>query len=289
MNRFTLPGSFHTDHLTPSRSRPVNATTTAEMEAQQKVQFEQNQLIHTKTRSQHDIISQLDILVYILVFYQFIKYCHLAFLTPLALHLLFQSLLNSKYITQHQQFPDLLLFLTDDNDDDEQQQSRRSQFYDQFVHKYCYLLYVKTIIVLLYHVLVICTWAMALVNSQQLDVLRNGNWWFVSFIGEEIPEISVSSPYWVKLYRLGLIQLLFTDLLILFVQLVLYQCIYKQSDAFHLDRRVNEKEVYIIRTSESNSSSVVVDDHSVQADDTGIFTVLKVRLYECFQSDAYVC
>lgn len=283
--RFNLPGTFPIDDEIPSAPAnttysTVSSTATELIESQQNFQFNNNQLIHNKRKYQFDILTQIDALVYIIIFYQFVKFCHSACLIPMVLHLVLQILLNSKIVTQNSQVPNLLSFLSNEDNQD-----TRERIYETFIHKYCYLLYIKTILVILYHTLFVATWVMYLVDTQQLQKLNHGTWWFISFIGEETPVIDKSTPYWLKLFELGLFQLIFTDVLILFLQLALYQCIYKQSDAFHLDRRLNEKEVYIIRTNADSTSGI--DDQSVVTDADGVPTVLKIRLFECFKSDAY--
>lgn len=289
MNRFNLPGSFY---IEPNSSNTIipsggSSTSISNNETQQKLQFETNQLIHQKTKNQYDLLSHLEFLSYMIIFYQFMKYCHLACLIPLILHLSLQMILNSKLITHNDEYPQIIALIMGNNDDEEGDEDleSRNRVYHTFVHNYCYFLYIKTIFVLIYHTLFICTWVVSIVNSRQLDKLQHGTWWLISFIGEETPNVSPSTPYFTKLYKLGLFQLLFTDLLILFIQLSLYQSIFKQSDAFHIERRLDEKEVYIIR--KDSHSQIVVDDGSVKVDDEGIPTVLKIRLYDCFETDAY--
>lgn len=286
MNRFNLPGSFYieSNNTIPSGG---SSTAVSNNENQQKIQFETSQLIHTKTKDQYDLLGNLEFLSYMIIFYQFIKYCHLACLIPLLLHLSLQMILNTKLITHNEEYPQIIALLmgNNDSDDDENNQESRDRAYHTFIHNYCYFLYIKTIFVLIYHVLFVCAWMVSIVNSNQLEKLQHGTWWLISFIGEDIPDINSSTPYFTKLCKLGLFQLLFTDLLILFIQLSLYQGIYKQSDAFHIERRLDEKEVYIIR--KDARSQVVVDDGSIKVDDEGIPTVLKIRLYECFESNAY--
>ncbi|RCK55694.1 hypothetical protein Cantr_05027 [Candida viswanathii] len=286
MNRFNLPGSFYQDSI-PSGASTM-ATPGTNREAQQKTQFETSQLIHIKTKDQFDLLAHMEFLSYMVIFYQFIKYCHLACLIPLLLHLSLQMILNSKLITHNEDYPQIIALLMGHNDDEEDgegDEGGRDRVYRTFLHNYCYFLYMKTIFVLSYHALFVCTWVISIVNSQQLDKLQHGTWWLISFIGEDVPDVDATTPYFTKLCKLGLFQLLFTDILILFMQLALYQSMYKQSDAFQLERRLNEKEVFIIR--KDPHAQVVVDDGSVKVNDDGIPTVLKIRLYECFESEAY--
>lgn len=302
MNRFNLPGSFYiepnsSNTIIASRGGGSSSTSTSTSisnnETQQKIQFEISQLIHQKTKNQYDLLSHLEFLSYMIIFYQFMKYCHLACLIPLILHLSLQMILNSKLITHNDEYPQIIALIMGNNNDDDNNNNEegeddlesRNRVYHTFVHNYCYFLYMKTIFVLIYHTLFICAWVISIVNSGQLDKLQHGTWWLISFIGEETPNVSPSTPYFTKLYKLGLFQLLFTDLLILSIQLSLYQSIFKQSDAFHIERRLDEKEVYIIR--KDSHSQIVVDDGSVKVDDEGIPTVLKIRLYDCFETDAY--
>ena len=71
--RFNLPGTFPIDDEIPSAPAnttysTVSSTATELIESQQNFQFNNNQLIHNKTKYQFDILTQIDALVYIIIF-----------------------------------------------------------------------------------------------------------------------------------------------------------------------------------------------------------------------------
>lgn len=121
MNRFNLPGSFYiepnSNTIIPSGG---SSTSISNNETQQKLQFETNQLIHQKTKNQYDLLSHLEFLSYMIIFYQFMKYCHLACLIPLILHLSLQMILNSKLITHNDEYPQIIALIMGNNDDEEE-------------------------------------------------------------------------------------------------------------------------------------------------------------------------
>lgn len=273
---FNIPGAFplaSSDPLPNKRSMSiVNETVQHQIESK----FISNQLVNRKTKYQHEILYQLEALCYILIFYQFIKYCHYACLIPFLSHIIVLLALNPRIITSSNSRTVLdILF---ENADAE---TRRNTL-ERTLPEYSYMMYVKTLFVVVYHTLFISIWGVSLVNREKLPTIEYGTWWFVSFIGENVPYISPNASAWSKIIELGLFQLLFVDLLILFIQLILFQCIYYQSSLMALGgRSINEPEVCVIRGSESNTG--VQGDTSLNENQMGILTVLAVRLYENFE------
>ncbi|CAI5757659.1 unnamed protein product [Candida verbasci] len=275
---YTVPGSYPINNDI-FNDNIIQSTASGLIEQEEMSKFENHQFVNMKTKDQYEIVSQIDSLIYILLFYQFIKYCHSASLIPLILQVLAQTLLNSKILTNRESASILSFLLT------ERDSSTRQAIINNFLHRYCYLVYIKTVFVILYHILFVCVWEVSLTNTDKLQFLPNGSWWFVSFIGEQVPNITGDMSFGTKVIKLGLFQLLFTDLLILFLQLVSYQCIFKQSNVLHIERRLNEEEVYIIRT--NLNGNITVPDSEVTPKDK-IPTVLKIRLFETLTSESYL-
>lgn len=138
-------------------------------------------------------------------------------------------------------------------------------------------MYAKTFFVGFYHGLVV-TWLVLIANDNNLAAIEHGSWWFVSFIGESTPSVLAVMPWYKKMVVLGLPQLLITDVLIMILQLVLFQCVFRQSTLTYLGRRLND-ETLIIRTSMVDPVSPI--PHINQAP-----MVLRVRLYESLRKEA---
>ncbi|RLV92691.1 hypothetical protein JA1_003031 [Spathaspora sp. JA1] len=284
-----MPGSFPGSNLPyeSSSTQPRNLTkrSTTErlaselLQTQEMTRFLNTTYINTKTKAQHHLLGQLGLLVYVFAFYQFIKYCHSASLVPLILHCLYQVLMSSEILTNS---PDLQVIrnILQETTPENQQQS----VLDRKITFVCRMIYCKSLFIVIYHILFVCSWMVSLVNQARLNELVHGTWWFVSFIGEEVPYIPASIPYYSKVFRLGLGQLIFTDLMIMLIELIMFQSIYKQSPILQVDRRLNEPEVYGVRQSTNYTGSV--NDEDVSRED--VPTVLKVRLYQCFKMEGYL-
>ncbi|CCG22725.1 hypothetical protein CORT_0B10210 [Candida orthopsilosis Co 90-125] len=273
---YNIPGAFPLDSSTPFTNKRLMSVVNETVQHQMEAKFISNQLVTRKTKYQHEILYQLEALCYILIFYQLVKYCHYACLIPFLSHILVLLALNPRIITSSNSRT-VLDILFEDADAD----TRRSTL-ERKLPDYSYMMYAKTLFVLLYHTLFITTWGVSLVNREKLSTIQYGTWWFISFIGENVPDISPDASTWSKIVELGLFQLLFVDLLILFIQLVLFQCIYYQSSLLGLSgRSINEAEVCVIRGSELNTG--VQGDESLDGDQSGVFTALVVQLYENFE------
>lgn len=273
---YNIPGAFPLDSSIPFTNKRLMSVVNETVQHQMETKFISNQLVTRKTKYQHEILYQLEALCYILIFYQLVKYCHYACLIPFLSHILVLLALNPRIITSSNSRT-VLDILFEDADAD----TRRSTL-ERKLPEYSYMMYVKTLFVLLYHTLFVTTWGVSLVNREKLSTIQYGTWWFISFIGESVPDISPNASTWSKIVELGLFQLLFVDLLILFIQLVLFQCIYYQSSILGLSgRSINEAEVCVIRGSELNTG--VQGDESLDGDQLGVFTALVVQLYENFE------
>ncbi|EGW34700.1 uncharacterized protein SPAPADRAFT_57764 [Spathaspora passalidarum NRRL Y-27907] len=281
----SMPGSFPGSYGSTSyQPRQLQKATTNERLASQLTQstemtrFFNTTYINTKTKAQHHLIGQLGLIVYVLAFYQYVKYCHSAALIPLLFHCIYQVVLSIEILT-NANLQVIRHLLSDTTEPEEQQFVLNNRM--RFV---CRMLYTKCLFVLLYHILFVCSWMVSIVNRGQLQELTYGTWWVVSFIGEEVPDISPEVPYHEKLLKLGLIQLLFIDLIVLFLELVMFQCIYKQSPILKIERRLNEQEIYCVR--QSTSPNISVNEEDVSQED--VPTVLKVKLYQCFKREGYL-
>ncbi|KAK6457552.1 uncharacterized protein RJT20DRAFT_24506 [Scheffersomyces xylosifermentans] len=267
----------------------VNPVTSSLIDKANLHSFEGKHVLIQKAKHQQDIVTQLEALVYILVGYQFIKYCHSACLVPVVFHIAYQKMLScdpitSNNTTEYRMGIAGLLLVTRG----EENPTIRDRATRIVLTKSCLMLYWKTIITSLYHILFITTWMMYIVNDGSAYKLEHGTWWFISFIGEEAPlDIDASTNYWVKLAKLGLPGLLITDMIILFIQLVLYQCVYKQSTLLPHRGMLVDKEVYLLRTvSETATTNARLDD-SIDPHET-IPLVLKVKLFESFSWEAFI-
>ncbi|KAI3405349.2 hypothetical protein KGF56_001846 [Candida oxycetoniae] len=249
------------------------------VESEFETRFTCNRIVHRKTEDQHHIMAQLEGLCYILIFYQFSKFCYNACLIPTLCHIVQLTILNHRLVISS--YANIFLqALSEDVDNESRINTLRGK-----IPTICNNLYFKTVFVLVYHTLFVCTWMVSLVNEEKLSQLENGTWWFISFIGEKVPVISPQASFWIKIVKLGLPQLLILDLVILFLQLILLQCIFKQSSVFRGGRTMGDKEVYLIRS--RNSGYEVQGDDSLEDYGQGVILALKVRLYETFQFDSF--
>ena len=223
-------------------------------------------------------------MVYLLVCYQFIKYCHSAALVPVLLHIGTQFLISCNLITHNQgsQSFGLASLALSAASDDTLEPEVREQILKATATKLCLSIYLKTLFILMYHTLFVCAWEVSIVDDGNLKQLTHGAWWFVSFIGEEVVELSPQALFWTKITRLGLFELLMSDMVIMFIQLVLYQCVYRQSTL--MGRSVGDEEVYVVRTS---SDGVGQYDDSIDMVHE-IPVVLKIRLYEVFSEKSFL-
>lgn len=294
--RPVIPGSFPNALSVVSGTElrtNTKAVATTIIDEENNSKFRNKQFIVQKTRHQQNLISQLDTLVYLLLGYQFIKYCHSACILPVLLHIIVQKILSCSSITGdpssggihviNEAVTDFINRRRQNNADTPNDPSRDDLTNNIFI-KVCSFIYWKAIITCVYHVLFVCTWMVLIVNDDKLKMLENGSWWFISFIGESTPEdITKETNYWYKLFQLGLPGLLVSDLIILFIQLVLFQCIYKQSTVSPIGRRLNEDEINLIRQAGDFSSS---------PDRAKIFGgtvpwVLLIKLYELFERKSF--
>lgn len=162
----------------------------------------------------------------------------------------------------------------------------------KWVKRICSFIYIKFIIVSIYHILFVCLWLMPFAMNDELDQFQTGTWWFISFIGETTPKNVSSEPnFFKRAGMLGLPGLLFTNVLILFVQLVLFQCIYHQSTVSPLGRKLKEDDgTTLCLLGELPSSVEEETDIQREAMLTSIDeipTILLVKLFELFEWESF--
>ncbi|KAG7662419.1 uncharacterized protein J8A68_004067 [[Candida] subhashii] len=287
-----MPGAFPTqfpeNDISPSCSQqqqhqhPNGNIATTILEHDEIHRFSQSKFITTKTRYQHNILSQLTTIVYILSGYQAIKYCYSSAFLPLAMNVVCQLFLRVNMIEQSNDAFELLRnTLSSRLNEDE-----LHHFYESKTRLFCRIIYTKTVINILYHIVFVGSWLFEIINLGILDELEHGSVWAISFIGESVPSVEPMDGYTTKVITLGLPQLIFIDLIVLFIELVQFQCIYKQSPIARQGHDTNQEEVFLVRREDERDSGGNVDD-SVDISEE-IPSVLKVRLFECFEPSGYL-
>lgn len=272
-----MPGAFLQDDAGPSRRVLGSQSSTTSMQLPSDLldqnllqSFEKKQKSISNILLQSHLITQLDNLVYILVGYQMVKYCHSASMLPALGHILVENFLSCKAITSKQ--AGFISFVSEVS---------RAEQNDQYeltvkgaVATACSGVYWKTVIVILYHIMFMSFWLIPIVDQGGLKMISNGTWWFVSFIGEYRPiENWQELSYIQKVTKLGLWELIACDLVILFIQLVLFQSIFRQSTLLPYEDVGDEAQI-LRRQGEAVEATGDV--------------VLRVRLYEVFSSDSFI-
>ncbi|ODV77607.1 uncharacterized protein CANTADRAFT_56019 [Suhomyces tanzawaensis NRRL Y-17324] len=275
-----MPGAFPTLASPESaRSTTINESTTSILNKQQLDLFSKNHQINQKTKHQHHLLSQFETTAYILVGYQFIKYCHSACLFPVVAHVALQHALNHDLVNLTNGMDQLNVFFWNRELSTQERAQTMAVLRSTLWLVICW----KAVLTILWHTLFVCQWLVPLVDSGALHELEHDSW-FVSFIGEQVPHIDKNDSIWLKMAQLGLIQLVMSDIIILFIQLVCFQCIFLQSTAMLLgDRSLGEEEAYIIRPVSDQGRHRTGDMF-----DTEVPCILKVKLYESFKQEELV-
>lgn len=271
-----MPGAFIHDEsndVSPPISPDLQDGKAGELVDQELLQgFNKKQDLMKKTIRQSHLINQLDRLVYILVTYQFVKYCHLASLFPVLGHIIVQKLLSCEEFTGKESgFFNLLVILRKFNDE-ANGDADVIRSLNRMVSHFCSVIYLKSLIMIVSHILFITLWLLPLADQGQLKNISNGSWWFVSFVGEyrDIGNWGLLS-YISKLVHLGLVGLVVSDLLILFIQLTLFQAIFKQCPSSPSGEELSD-ETMNLRTKGDVSANYNNDEV--------IPITLKVKLYD---------
>lgn len=250
-----------------------------------------------KTRGQRDIILQLDRLVYLLVGFQLLKYCHMACILPAVAHVLVQMLLGygslvneNDNISSVQIINETITDLvrnrrnTEDTENDNHEPPSREEIIDLIYTRICSAIYWKSILSCIYHVIFMCLWVLPLTYTNRVYLLLYNTWWLVSFIGETIPEdINAYTTYWQRLLKLGMPGLLLSDIFITLIQVTLFQCIYNQSTFSTGRRKTGEQEIYLVRG--FNNLPSMPDNVESECQESSL--VLVVKLFEVFKRETY--
>lgn len=276
---YRIPGSFPTYESNSQEydQIKINRSGSVILDEQLQEQFCSKQITIRKTRNQHELLIQLDGIIKILIGYQFVKFTHSSCLTPLILRAFFLVLLTPSQVTTNEgifYFQVMSQYI--------ENPSVRQDIKKLIISNFCRSFYLISLMISIYYITTMFAWLLPLAASGDLSQIQHGSWWFISFIGESTPsDITPEMNIWLKLYKLGFFGLLITEFLILFLQLILFQCIFKQTTMG--DRHLNEDEVYLIRSPKdllSIPSNIIPDYQEVP-------TILKVKLYEVLNVDSY--
>ncbi|CCE86298.1 Piso0_004781 [Millerozyma farinosa CBS 7064] len=285
-----MPGLFPDRHIESSLdlgagSEWANSPISELLEEENVTRFTSKQKMVYKTNLQSHMISQLDGLVYITAGYQFIKFSHSTTILPLLLHVSTELLLACSAIscrftpssTAINTGVDQLINLNREREQSRGEVESDADVIQRVYNRACSLLYWKSFITFAWHIMSFFLWLLPLVSRDELDLLENGGWWFVSFIGESVPtDVSANSSIWIKMIKLGLPGIIFTELLIFMIQLTLFQSIYRQSTLSMLGHNLHENELEILRKPGENSPAC--SNLEMAAD--GSAKIFRVRLYE---------
>lgn len=281
-----MPGGFGQAPQAPVFNPLLNADAMEVVDQEHIIDFSNKQKVSRKTQRQAQIISQLDVLVYMLAGYQLVKYCHLACLLPLVGHVMVQKLLCCERFSNGSglETRDFLTLLNDlDRSRLEGGADRLESIY-KIANRVCAAVYWKGIASILYHIGFVCFWLVPLAETGQILVIGNGSWWFVSFIGEStiIDSNFQDLAYITKLMDLGLLGLLVSDFCILGLQLVLYQAIFRQSTVSPLGRTLLELEIEVLRVGGGGDGDQL-DESTFEPPLTFV-----VKLFETFKTSAFL-
>lgn len=274
-----MPGAFPTEDS--SAKTPFDEGSRKEamkvVDEENHQGFSDNQNRGLTTQKQLHLINQLDTLVYFLVGYQMIKYCHSASIVPVVFHMLIQKILSSESIINGTTTTEFIGYFNESERHLREHDQDSEGFITSFMRRLCSAVYWKGCITMVYHICLIWFWMLPIARHNDVKVLNHGTWWFVSFIGESTPTERFNDMNWVhQVWDLGLPGLIFTDMIILFVQLVLYQAIYKQSTMSPYGRKHRGNEVEVLRA----NGELGHGDKEYEPP-----LVFRVRLYEVLRLD----
>lgn len=264
-----IPGTFPSEYPNP-------VSIDQNLDSQILDQFQKSEFIVSKSRNQRLLLTHLASTVYLLTGYVFIKWCHSACILPLILNVLVQFALSVPALTDPST-PDNT-FLDACNHYLTENESLRNVTFarNKIVSSMNGTVFISFFLSVLYHVLFVA-WLHELATEDRLADLINGSWWFVSFIGESIPEsFSLSSPFAIRMWQLGLYQLLFFDTIILIIQLVIFQAIWRQSTKSLIGQPLDANELETLRP--ANSAVLGTSLQSIP----NTTDILRVRLFDCF-------
>lgn len=268
-----MPGFF------PDITSPTSSSIDVS-EASAEESFAEGQAVEKKTAAQKHLLGQLNALSFCLIGYQFLKYTHGSCLPPTMAHVFVQLLLSvyqvnsgntegsrrilSEYLDSQEELLRLMGLTLD-----------RNRVIGYMMSKIRSFIYWKTVAAIVYHLIFVLRWLWPLAREGRLELLENGSWNFLSFLGESLPQSYSEKDSWVtQLWTLGLFQLVLLDLACLIFQLTIFQCIFLQSTISPRGIRLGEPEVFIVRGKSGGAVGKVAQDEN------GIPDVLHIKLYE---------
>lgn len=283
-----MPGAFPGSHAPSShRNRPhQNPSPLPPVELPPPLIFEQKELVAAKTAAQRHLLGQLNSLTYFLIGYQFVKYCYSSSLPPLFLHAIIQQLLHVEEITANNH-SSRTLFSEAMNAQERHAELTGSTF-DRAAwarlleSRLTHFIYWKFLAVAVMHMLFVMIFLQGEADAGRLPQLSFGLWYCLAFMGENGPSNYLAADsWWIRMWKLGLVELLACDLAILVLQLCVFQSIYVQLTISPRGLALGEEEVNILRVQGGARGEVDVDVE-------GHMDILHIKLFELLEREAYM-
>lgn len=282
MAPYRMPGSFP-DCPLPATSEEDLHTASHILDSEQETKFVSRESTKTEAKSQRETLEQLSSLVYVLVCYQLIKYCHLACMVPVVLHLAVQNILRPNFVKFGVGLVDRVLEEPETRD----LHVNRDTVIILMRNKVAQAVFWKLIMTMVYHVIFVVYWMIPLIQDGHANDLEHGSWWFISFIGEAISiNVDKNGSKWSMAMQLGLPYLMFTDILIFMVQLVLYQGLYVQSTFVPLALRGELEGPSLVKVAVEGSLLSLEKQEIIMED--GLPLALRINVYETFTRDKFL-
>lgn len=287
-----LPGSFPSEdqHQLTQPNFTQNSFFSAQISLEYTVDdslqalFASRELATAKTAAQKHLIGQLDTFTYFVIGYQFLRYTHGSCMPPTIAHLLVQFLLYARQFTAVGPGTGRPIFAEHLTSQERHFQAAglsfdRHRIIGFIVSKTRNVILWKFVACVVYHVFLVVFYFQPVADQGRLHLLENGLWYFISFVGEMLPQdYSANDPWWIRLWKLGFCGLLFMDMVILILQLILYQSIFLQSTISPKGLRLDEPEQYILRAvGMGNGAEVNLK--------RGVPDIFHVKLYESLGDD----
>lgn len=283
-----MPGAFPgLQTLSTHRNHPLeNSSAHAPADLPPPLIFEQKELVAAKTAAQRHLVGQLNSLTYFLIGYQFVKYCYSSSLPPLFLHAIIQQLLHVEEITANNRSSRTLF--SDAMSAQERHAELTGSTFDRAAwarlleSRLTHFIYWKFLAVAVMHMLFVILFLQGEAAAGRLPQLSFGLWYCLTFMGENGPSnYLVADPWWMRMWKLGLVELLACDLAILVLQLCVFQSIYVQLTISPRGLALGEEEVNIVRVQGGVRGEVAVDVE-------GHMDILHIKLFELFEREAYM-
>lgn len=248
--------------------------------------FEQKEQVGAKTAAQRHLLGQFNSLTYFIIGYQFVKYCYSSSLPPLFLHAIIQQLLHIDEITDRNR--SFRTLFSDVMSAQERHAELTGVSFDRraWAHhlesRLTHFIYWKFLVVAVMHILFVVVFLQGEAGAGRLSRLSFGLWYCLSFMGEIGPSnYLMADPWWLRLWKLGLVELLACDLAILVLQLCVFQSVYVQLTISPRGIALGEEEVNILRVQGGVRGDVEVDLE-------GRMDILHIKLFQLLERDAYM-